>query len=245
MHLTLANLSTTIAPTDFQAAVHAVARQVREHFLPEWGGDAAVSGVTTTLAAGALAPVQGRRSAIVYVGDACDDPSTGVQGVLGYHAVNHRELPFGFVYLDVCREAGEPWSVALSHETLELLADPSAALTAKGEAPPPATGAVAFAVEVADPTQGDRYAVDGVEVSNFVGRAWFGLLGGSGRTNFLGLPLAPFALRPGGYCQYTTAGGGVQQVCGPQAQRALQARARLGDARRTARRRGAAGPSPA
>lgn len=50
-----------------------------------------------------------------------------------------------------------------------------------------------------DPIQGDTYQVDGVVVSNVGTQAWSGLIGPSKQTNFLGLPLDLFGVRPQGY----------------------------------------------
>ncbi len=84
--------------------------------------------------------------------------------------------------------------------------------------------------------QGDWYDAMGVKVSNFVGPAYFCLLGGSGRTNFLNLQLDPFGVRPGGYFQYEK-DGKTQQIQGAQVSGdRLKARAMMGPARRNARR---------
>ncbi|HEX8811858.1 MAG TPA: hypothetical protein VF742_07680 [Terracidiphilus sp.] len=93
--------------------------------------------------------------------------------------------------------------MALSHEVLELLGDPDVLLTVSGPAPKGARAkTVYYELEVCDPTEGDIYRIDGVEVSNFVGRRYFGLSGGSGKTNHLGLPLRALGVRPNGYLQY-------------------------------------------
>ena len=238
MHLTIANVSKTIPTADFQAAVRAIARQVKEDFAPEWDITATLSGVTTNLKDGKLAPVEGRRSAIIYVGDSTEDPTTGVTGALGYHADNHRNVPYGFIYLDICKEAGENWTITLSHEVLELLGDPTAATTISGPAPHGHThsGAVYYDLEVCDPTQGDSYVIDNVHVSNFVGKAYFKLAGGTGKTNFLDLDLKPFGVRPMGYFQFEDNTGG-HQVEGQDVARALALKkTRMAKVRRNSRR---------
>jgi hypothetical protein len=78
--------------------------------------------------------------------------------------------------------------------------------------------------------------VDGVRVSNFVGRSYFGLVGGSGRTNFLGLELAPFGVRRNGYVQYED-GQKAHQVFGEAITTDMRAaKALLKTGRRNARR---------
>ena len=116
MRLTIANITKSISSSDFLAAIRAIRRQVNDDFGPEWS-------VTATLRATALnltskAPVDGSHDAILYVGDASQDPTTGVEGALGYHSENHRNIPYGFVYLDICAEYGDTWTSCLSHEVL-------------------------------------------------------------------------------------------------------------------------------
>jgi hypothetical protein len=234
MRLTIANITKSISSADFRAAVRAIGRQVNEDFGPEWSIQATLR--ATALNITAKAPVDGRHDAILYVGDASQDPTTGVEGALGYHSDNHKNIPYGFIYLDICEQYGDTWTSCLSHEVLELLADPTAAMTVSGPGPKGHKGHVYYDLEVCDPTQGDPYKIDGVEVSNFVCKHYFGLMGGSGQTNFLELPLQPFGVRPGGYFQYES-GGRVYQVKGDKVtEQQFAARAKMKLARRNARR---------
>lgn len=235
MILTVANASKEISAADFQAAITAIGQQITDSFEPEWGVTATLNGTVTSLAK-RKAPIQGHHDAIIYLGDSSQDPTTGVSGALGYHSENYAHIPYGFVYLDICKEYGEVWTVTLSHEVLELLGDPDAALTVTGPAPKGAAGNVYYDLEVCDPTQGDNYKINGAEVSNFVGRNYFGLSGGSGKTNFLNLPLTQFGVRPSGYLQYED-NGSAHQIYGDKVtQRQLAAKQLLKDGRRNARR---------
>src|SRR5262249_26348784 len=100
-------------------------------------------------AAVAPGPAPGRR----------DAPGAGAGGPAG-------PRPCGVVLVD----SGEPWQAALSHELLELLADPLLRLAAEAvHAGEPAW----FALEVCDPVAGDDYEIDGVPVANFVLPTWF------------------------------------------------------------------------
>jgi hypothetical protein len=123
---------------------------------------------------------------------------------------------------------------------LELLADPLATRTVTAPAPPSSAAAgrsVAYDVEVCDPTQGDTYEIDTVKVSNFVTKRYFGLSGPAATTNYLGLPLDPFGVRPGGYFQYED-GSATGEINGPAVPPARKtARKILGDYRRNGRRR--------
>ena len=237
--LSVVNLSTAIDDAAFAAAVAAVGVQIGRDFQAEWGMGAQLNPSRLTLNSGA-ANVDGAGDAVIYVGDTSTDPTTGASGAFGYHSENYGQLPYAFIYLDVCRQYGEAWSATLSHEVLELLADPTTVLTATGPAPA-GVGApgqtVVYDLEVCDPTQGDTYTINNVAVSNFVTRAYFGMVGGaSTSTNFLKLALDPFGARPGGYFQYEDSAG-AHQVNGSRvdAQR-LAARALLAGYRRNARR---------
>jgi hypothetical protein len=236
MRLTIANISTALSSPDVAKVVAAIGRQVAEHFKPEWAITATLTAHKLTIAGKHTAPIDGDHDAIIYLGDASQDPTTGVNGALGYHFTNHTHIPYGFVYLDICKQHGEAWNVALSHEVLELLADPNAETTVIGPGPKGASAHVHYDLEVCDPTQGDTYEIDGVAVANFVGKAYFHERGGSGKTNHLGLPLEPLGVRPGGYFQYED-GAQAHQVTGPHVTKAmLDAKALMGKARRNARR---------
>jgi hypothetical protein len=239
MRLTVVNVSSSISSAEFHSVVRAIARQVNEDFTPEWSIVATLRSATSTLK-NRKVPIEGRHNAIIYVGDSSQDPTTGVTGALGYHSDNHANIPYGFVYLDICKEYGESWSCTLSHEVMELLADPTAVLTVTGPDPKNPKRSVYFDLEVCDPTQGDTYEIDNVTVSNFVTRAYFGMQGGSSATNFLKLTLQPFGVRPRGYFQYEDAKGGTHQIEGKIAEgaaaRRRAARALLKSGRRNTRR---------
>ena len=235
MRVTLANVSTQVAQSDFQAAAAAIGKQVTEHFQPEWRIGATLKAIALSLGE-KKAPIQKDADAVIYLGDSSQDPTTGVKGALGYHSANNKNLPYGFVYLDICAKAKEVWTCTLSHEVLELLGDPDAALTVTGPAPKGAPGSVHYDLEVCDPTQGDQYSIDDVVVSNFVGKRYFELSGGSGRTNYLNLRLAAFGVRPGGYFQYEK-GSRAHRIFGSRVTQAQkEAKNEMKDVRRNARR---------
>ncbi|HET6971012.1 MAG TPA: hypothetical protein VFH92_07805 [Phenylobacterium sp.] len=236
--LLVVNLSSAIDDARFAAAVSAIGVQVNRDFRPAWGAGATLTPLRQALN-GAPANIDGAAHAIVYVGDQASDPTLGVEGAFGYHARNFGELPYAFVYLDVCSQYGEDWSCTLSHEILELLADPTTALSVDGPAP---SGVgqpgqrVRYSLEVCDPTQGDHYEIDQVKVANFVTRGYFGMAGAGAATNFLNLALPPFGVRPHGYIQYEDSAGAAT-VNGPAVEPArIAARKILGAHRRNARR---------
>ncbi|MGH7259010.1 MAG: hypothetical protein ACREIM_11565 [Nitrospiraceae bacterium] len=130
---------------------------------------------------------------------------TDVPGALGYHDPNNRGIPYGFVFTELSAELGENWTVTLSHEALELLADPEANLLVQGPHPADPNLVVFHWYEMCDAVQAETYRVLGVEVSNFVLPLYF--TGGDelgGRNDYLGRvhggkTLTSFAINPGGY----------------------------------------------
>jgi hypothetical protein len=236
MQLTIANISTQIDDTTFSDTVAAIGLQVSKDFQPEWNTSATLLATKLDLT-GPQVNLNTATDAVIYVGDSSADPTTGVSGAYGYHSDNYGHIPYGFIYLDVCTQYGEAWSCTLSHEVLELLADPTAVLTVTGPAPQSPGDSVYYDLEVCDPTQGDTYLSNGIKVSNFVNKSYFGMVGGSASsTNFLNLALQPFGVRTGGYLQYEDSAGS-HQINGSKvdAQR-LAARKRLDPWRRNARR---------
>jgi len=235
MNLTIANVTAQVPQSVFEAAVAAIEKQVKEHFYPEWNVTADLNPVALPLN-GKKAPIQAGADAVIYLGDSSDDPTIGVKGALGYHAANNKKIPYGFVYLDICARYKEVWSCTLSHEVLELLGDPDAAMTVAGPAPKDVSGTVYYDFELCDPTQGDEYLIDNVVVSTFVGKGYFALSGGSGKTNYLGLRLAAFGVRPGGYFQYEK-GGHAHQIFGSRVTAdQIAAKKKLKSVRRNERR---------
>jgi hypothetical protein len=72
-------------------------------------------------------------------------------------------------------EAGPGWSLAASHECLEMLVDPFGNRLVAGLSPKPGQGRVEFLVEVCDPSEAMQfgYTVNGVLVSDFYTPAYF------------------------------------------------------------------------
>lgn len=90
-------------------------------------------------------------------------------GALGYHELSAQGTPLGKVFAKLDIDHGQSWTVTLSHELLEMLADPWINWMAQGE-----DGKI-YALEVADAVEADElgYEIDGVLVSDFVTPGWF------------------------------------------------------------------------
>jgi hypothetical protein len=125
---------------------------------------------------------------------------------LGYHDVSANGTPLGKVFAKSCLDDHVSWSVDLSHELLEMLADPDINLCAEG-----ADGRIR-ALEVCDAVEDDSlgYEINGVLVSDFVMPAWFSTAQGPGPFDFGKKLQQPFELGRGGYISIMQAGNWTQ-----------------------------------
>jgi hypothetical protein len=130
---------------------------------------------------------------------------------VGYHNQNFMGIPYGFVFIDVTKELEQDWSIALSHEALEMIADPELSLLVQGPHPEEPTNLNRYVFhyyEVRDAVTVESYEIDEIKVSNFVLPLYF--TGGEeydGRNDFLGnvhngKTLKSFGVNPGGYISY-------------------------------------------
>jgi hypothetical protein len=206
MQITVVNYS-TYPDEKVQTTVRAINRQIREDFRPYWGMEAILRlGRRTGRALDPQNPVEMRGDAVLYMLDEVTDP--GVDDILGYHAENGLGVPFGFVYTAISDRLGEPWSVTLSHEALELLGDANVNKLAAGPDPRDPGHPDRYVLhwfEMCDAVQSESYRIDGVAVSNFVTPLYF-TIGeqDAGRNDFLsrvhrGRTLPSFGVNPGGY----------------------------------------------
>jgi len=200
-YIAVINQSSVVPPADLQKTVSALQVQVTRHFAPAWSLDAyfLIS----------ARPLPG--CSTLYVLDNADQA-----GVLGYHDVTPGDNPVGYCFAKTTIESGDNWSATLSHEALEMLADPWITQTAIGtwQGKP-----ALFAYEVCDPVENDEYAVSGVAMSNFVTPAWFydGPPPHGARMDYLAKLSLPMTLSKSGYVAYQTSlGGQWQQAFGEQ-----------------------------
>lgn len=188
---------------ELQRAIRAINRQINEDFEPYWSMSATLrlEGRSTN-APETVEVADMRGDAIIYLWNESDVP-----GALGYHYQNNSGVPFGFVFTSIAKEIGEPWSVTLSHEALELLADPETNMLVMG--PHPQENREVFHwFEMCDAVQAETYDIDGVSVSNFVLPLYFTGTRETdevgARNDFLGRShggstLSSFGINPGGY----------------------------------------------
>jgi hypothetical protein len=190
-----------ILDEEIQKTIQAINRQIAEDFEPYWslGAKLRLEGRSGKKPSKTdLADMRG--DAVLYLWSESDVPDA-----LGYHDSNNRGIPYGFVFTQLSKKLGENWTVTLSHEALELIADPEANLLVQGPHPTDPKRAVFHWYEMSDAVQAEHYKVDGVAVSNFVLPLYF--TGGDelgSRNDFLGRihkgkTLQSFGVNPGGY----------------------------------------------
>jgi hypothetical protein len=171
----------------------ALQRQVTEDFAPWWGIDADV------VALGALEDVP-RGYFVVQLVRSIDQA-----GIEGFHYLNQIGEPHALVRVD-----HKHWSMAVSHECLEMVGDPSGNLTQAAPPPGETVGVVDYLQEVCDPCQHFNYGyeLDGIAVSDFYGPNYFDTRAKAGEQYCItGKLKAPRTLLPGGYLCYRDATG--------------------------------------
>jgi hypothetical protein len=205
VNIVVVNHSPKVDAHSFALMVAACDMQLRYHFCPAWGKQAAtVRGATDDKH---LQP----GDCLIGIFDHAD-----AAGALGYHDESPGGHVYGKVFVDVTLQQGGGLltgdcsvSSVLSHEIPEAAADAYCNLWAdmpNGEQ---------AALEVCDPVEGDSYVivVSGVQVnvSNFVYPSYFNALPAPGtRFDRMGKLKAPFTMTPGGYMIVRKAGRASQ-----------------------------------
>src|SRR5262245_56394574 len=117
---------------------------------------------------------------------------------LGYHVDQH-----GQRYALVKHTAG--WEQTVSHEVLEMLADPFGNRVVAGQSVKPGQGRVRYLVEVCDPSEDTQwgYTVNGILVSDFYTPHFFDPVRNPAvRYSFTGAITAPHTILRGGYLSW-------------------------------------------
>lgn len=202
------NLSTVVPDSEVQAWIPGLQAQVSQDFAPFYR-DAQISFLDKN------APVPAG-SYPMNLFDTSDQA-----GALGYHLAD-TGWPEGRAFLASDIAAGANPSITVSHETLEMLADPFVSLVVWIDSQMGGffggTSAV-IAYEVADGPEADQYGYKkaGVPVSDFVLPWWFGGAvpsGFAGRYSFTGATKQAFGLLGGGKVAGLLPGGyiGIRQI---------------------------------
>jgi hypothetical protein len=155
--IAITNASTCLSDAQVEAALAPLQKQVSNDFKGYWDEDC-----TLVSLAKDERLTNGWWQIVVM-----DDPDQA--GALGYHELTSAGRPMGKVFAGFDLRKGSSWTVTLSHELLEMLADPWINWCAIGG------DNRVYALEVCDPVESDSlgYEIDGVLVSDFVTPAWF------------------------------------------------------------------------
>jgi hypothetical protein len=198
--VSIINRSRLISDAQVKRDMAALQKQITRHFEPVWGW-------------GANLKFNSKRFNMkVIIKDTAGD-----MHYLGYHIKDDIPITYVFAKDDIAR-FGE-YTSTLSHELLEMIADPAANLYAIGKFRDRGrlrTGL--FALEVCDPVESNYYKIDGVTVSDWVRPEWFEPEHPKGKmkTDYLGVLDAPFMIAEGGYADIL-AGTHWRTLRGPKA----------------------------
>jgi hypothetical protein len=177
------NESKHLDHTAIAKAAAAVQMQVTADLFPVWGVSATVADFPSLTAM----PVGFWP---VVIRDVLATSDTGV------HLTDTGDKPFALVAF-----TGKNWTIALSHEILEMLVDPIGTGFQFGPSPKDDQGTVSFVKEICDPCQADDFAYhrnDDQRVSDFVTPTFYTGFG-TGSYSFRGKIKEPRTVLAGGY----------------------------------------------
>lgn len=223
LKVAIINESTVLSDSQVASVVPDLQTQVHRDFNSAWGIDADLSFV----------PQGGTPDGGAWWLAVLDDSDQA--GALGYHDVTNEGLPLGKVFAGSDLKLGNSWTVTVSHELLEMLADPEVNLTVFVQ--PTADAGTLYAYEVCDACEGDQfgYKIGQTLLSDFVYPAWFESFQSEGDTQFdFGKYITkPFSLLADGYIGVlnVTTGSGWQQLTAEKGRYKYEARPRVGSRR--------------
>ena len=217
------NESTVLSDDQARLIVEALRVQVHEHFAPVWGIDADLiflgkAGLASLRAAGQTPDELYPKAWQMALLDDSD-----MAGALGYHDITQSGQPLGKCFLKTDIQYSTQPSVTISHELLEMLADPwimNAVFVQSSN-----TAGRLYALEVCDACEDDRSgygitvipptavheppaAPQSVLVSDFLYPAYFMPYVSGQQLDRQGLVKSPLTLLPGGYMSYFDVPGG-------------------------------------
>lgn len=191
------NVSNFVSDSEVKNALPAINAATHDDFAPLWKVDA-----NLVFIGSAKAPVGVSTITLVDKGP--------VKGALAYHEVTNG-VPDSIVYVATSRYYGYAWSVGLTHELWEQLADVPAGAGSVDTVQ--STDGTIWAKEIADPVESDadaytRTGADGnpVLISDFVTEKWFGALV-AGPYDFANHIQQPLYIDKGGYAQWWDGAG--------------------------------------
>lgn len=187
--ISIVNRSKSVPDADVKRNLLALQKQITRDFEPAWGWGANLRFDVA------------RFDMKMIIRDHASDDS------LGFHIDGGK--PVGYIFAkDDIEDAGE-YTSTLSHELLEMIADPNVNLYAVGPFHFKGRKRVGFfGLEVCDPVQENYYRIDGVRVQDFVLPEWFEEYHKKGerKMDHMGELDAPFTLSEGGYADVFSKG---------------------------------------
>jgi hypothetical protein len=192
------NQATVPFGVDFDDLIAAMQEYVTTYVTPVWGTPAKLV-KTTDFQKGAWA--------MVFLDDA-DQP-----GALAYHDLTPDDLPVSKVFVKTTLEDKQLVSVSASHELVEMLVDPAINMMTTGPNPK-----LTYAYESADPVEESSFAVNKIQMSDFVYPAYFEVFRKPNSVQFdqMKQVTKPFQILKGGY-QIVMKNGKEAQVFGSKA----------------------------
>ena len=169
-----------------------------------------------TVAAAAIQKQVSRDVGPIWNIDATVDAFATLEDVpLGYwHVLIDDTIPYDAQGIHLNEDNGQPfaliaysddWSLTTSHESIEMLVDPSGNRTVAANSPEPTQGRVLILVEACDPSEAAKYGytVNGVLVSDFYTPHFFDPVTAPGvRYSFTGAIKRPVEVLDGGYISW-------------------------------------------
>jgi hypothetical protein len=191
--IALVNYSTLLVEADLRPMTIALQTQLTRDLNALWGVSASLIHYLPGT------PIPASRWVLGFFDDADQ------AGALGYHDVTPVGLPLGKVFVKTVRQDGASVSVVASHELIEMLVDPWINVFVQDEA-----DAKKFWIrEACDAVEGDAdgYAINGVQVSDFVTPVYFEPTVAAGPWDFRQLLAGPIpTMLPSGYLAYVVDG---------------------------------------
>jgi hypothetical protein len=229
-HIALVSLTSTIPTSVFLQVAAALQKQVTRDFSPVWGLPATVNAFAD------IESVPSDYHLVIVFGDSSEladrlefaiGPEAAARllaqfdrdQLAGIHLNEFTRQPFALV------EAEGAWTVVLSHELLELLADPFGNRLVAAALPGAPNRRVNYLVEVCDPCLATTYPVNGVPVADFYTPRYFDPVRTDGtRYSFTGEIQRPLQILDGGYVTYVDPrDGSLYQLQGSAAEPVLVA----------------------
>jgi hypothetical protein len=185
IHVAVVSRSRHIDAGELSSVAAAVQVQVIRDFGPVWG----VNATANAFPAVEDVPVGWW---VVTIEDDIHTPGAG-----GFHLARDGQ-PYALV------QYSDTWSLAVSHETLEMLADPSGNRTQAGPSPEDDVTQSLYLVEVCDPCEAAEYAysIDGILVSDFILPRYYDAVPRGIPYSFSGAVNRPRQVLRGGYVSY-------------------------------------------